>query len=270
MKKKILIIGGKGYIGIKLIKELKKNKKLGKLIIPNKIDIRKYESIKKHIDNKVGIIINLSGQISKDINLMKKVIIKGNENIIKFCKNKKIFVYYFSTSLVYGYSRKSKKEGSNKTPTDFYSKYKLVAEQKYIKSNINFAIIRLGNIYNGKKNWIGQILLDSFRNRKKIYLTNKNAFRNYIHINDMINIFIRMMKNKLKFRIYNLGYENIRLIDLIKGLEKKLNFSIEYSDKQLDLKKIPSQKIDTKRVFSEIRYKPKIKLLDYLVKKISL
>ena len=34
---------------------------------------------------------------------------------------------------------------------DFYSKYKLIAEQKYAKSDINFKIVRLGNIYNGKK-----------------------------------------------------------------------------------------------------------------------
>ena len=43
------------------------------------------------------------------------------------------------------------KEYSSTTPMDFYSKYKLIAEQKYAKSDINFKIVRLGNIYNGKK-----------------------------------------------------------------------------------------------------------------------
>ena len=269
MKKKILIIGGKGYIGLKLTKELKKIKRIGKLIIPKKIDVRKYRNIRRHVDTDVRLIINLSGQISKNIKLMKEVIVKGNENIIKVCRNKNILVYYFSTSLVYGYSKKNKKEYSSTTPMDFYSKYKLIAEQKYAKSDINFKIVRLGNIYNGKKNWIGQIIKESFSNQKKLYLTNKNVYRNYIHIDDMIKIFIRMIKKKLKYNIYNLGHENIKLINLIESLGKKLNINIEYYDQKLNLKKIPSQKIDSSRLYSEIKYKPKIKLLGYLFKKFN-
>ena len=45
---------------------------------------------------------------------MKKVIIDGNKNIVKLCKNKKIKVYFMSTSLVYGYSSKKAKK-FNKT-----------------------------------------------------------------------------------------------------------------------------------------------------------
>ena len=83
----------------------------------------------------------------------------------------------------------------------------------------------------------------------------------------MIKIFIRMIKKKLKYNIYNLGHENIKLINLIESLGKKLNINIEYYDQKLNLKKIPSQKIDSSRLYSEIKYKPKIKLLGYLVKK---
>ena len=61
--------------------------------------------------------------------LMKKTIIDGNKNIINFCKNKKILVYYFSTSLIYGFSKYEKEEGSSKKPGCKYSKLKLNAEK---------------------------------------------------------------------------------------------------------------------------------------------
>ena len=81
---------------------------------------------------------------------MKKVIIDGNKNIVKLCKNKKIKVYFMSTSLVYGYSSKKSKENSIKKPIDNYSKYKSAAEDQYIASKVNYTILRLCNIYNGK------------------------------------------------------------------------------------------------------------------------
>ena len=46
---------------------------------------------------------------------MKKTIIDGNKNIINFCKDKKILVYYFSTSLIYGFSKYEKEKVPQKT-----------------------------------------------------------------------------------------------------------------------------------------------------------
>ena len=160
MKKKILIIGSEGYIGSKLKKILRK-----KYIIftpsKKKMNITNFNSLKKNFNYKINCIINLSGQISANSKSMKNIILNGNKNIIKLCngKNKKIF--YVSTSLIYGYSHKNKNENSNKNPIDNYSKLKLMAEKEYIKSNTNYTILRLCNIYNGKKNGIVKNLASS-------------------------------------------------------------------------------------------------------------
>jgi dTDP-4-dehydrorhamnose reductase len=266
LKRKILIIGSYGYIGKKLKKEL--NKKFN-LIIPNKkkLDITKINDLKSYIRDDIHCIINLSGQIDNNHKLMKKIIIDGNKNIIKLCDNKKIKVYFISTSLVYGYSVDKKRENSKKTPLDNYSKYKLKAEKHYIFSKANYTILRLCNIYNGKKKGLIKNISNYIYNNKKIFLTNSNAYRNYIYLDDLVNIISEMLDTKLKHRIYNIGFENIKLFDIFKQLNKKLKICINYIDQKKSLKKIPSQIISNTRIFKEINYRPKVKIQNYLIKK---
>jgi len=266
LKKNILIIGSSGYLGRKLKEALKKKYNL---ITPSKkkFNVINTNKIKKYKTIKIHFIINLSGQISTNKRLMKNVIVNGNKNIIKFCKNKKIKVYYLSTSLVYGFSKKNSKENSFKNPTNNYAKFKLIAEKEYLKSNINFIILRLCNIYNGKKNGIVKIITNSIKKNERIYLTNKNVYRNYIHIDDAIHIICKMIEKKLKHRVYNIGFENIKLIELLNYVEKKLKIKMNYFNKNLKLNKIPSQKVSLSRIFNEIKYKPKQRIKNYLIKK---
>ena len=170
--------------------------------------------MKKFVKNNIHYIINLSGQISNNSNLMKRVIIDGNKNIIKLFFDKKIKIFFLSTSLIYGYSKKNKNENSIKKPIDNYSKFKLIAEKEYLKSSTNFIILRLCNIYNGKKNGIVKNLKSSIFKKKKLFVTNSMAFRNYINVRDLVIIITKMLNTKLKYKVYNLGYENIKLIDL--------------------------------------------------------
>ena len=130
MKKNILIIGSSGYLGKKLKKIL--NKKYN-LITPNKqkLNIAKIDKIKKYFKNDIDFVINLSGQISNDKRLMKNIIVNGNKNIIKLCKNKKTKVFYLSTSLIYGFSNRKVIENSIKNPVDSYAKFKYLAERAY-------------------------------------------------------------------------------------------------------------------------------------------
>ncbi len=109
LKKTILIIGSTGFIGLKLKKKLSKNYKLININKSIGLDITQNEIFNKFSNQKIDFILNLSGQNNLDYRIMKKTIINGNQNIINFCKNKKTLVYYFSTSLVYGYSTIKKK-----------------------------------------------------------------------------------------------------------------------------------------------------------------
>ena len=51
--------------------------------------------------------------------------------------------------------------------------------------------------------------------------------------------------------------------------EKKFNLRIDYINRNLNIKKIPSQKICSNRILKEIKYKPKINIYKYLIKKFN-
>ena len=264
--KTILIIGSSGFIGKKLNKKL--NKKF-KLIYANKsngFDISRSKNFNKINKKKIDIIINLSGQIKKSKKEMYKTIVKGNQNIIDFVQeNKKItLVYFISSSLVYGFSKYLKRESSNINPILHYAKYKAMAEKKYFKSNIDYNIIRLCSVYSFKNENIIKKLIHSFLEKKKINITNVEASRNYIHINDLVEIIYKLLLKKINKKIYNIGHENLKIIDIIKKIEKISKKKFTYYNQNINLKKLSSQKINVSRIFKEINFKPKIKINHFI------
>ncbi|MDC0980589.1 NAD(P)-dependent oxidoreductase, partial [bacterium] len=151
--KNILIIGSSGFIGKNLKKKLKNR---FNLICPksgNKFDIKNKKQLKKFINKDIDIVINLSGQISNNEKKMFNIIVKGNENIIDIIQQlkKDIIVFYFSTTLVYGFSAKVLNEDSKKNPFSKYALFKSIAEKKYVNSKIKFKILRIANVYNDSK-----------------------------------------------------------------------------------------------------------------------
>jgi len=269
LKKTILIIGSSGFIGSKIKKKLSKNFRLLNVSKSSGFDISNANSFKKLSKLKIDYIFNLSGQKIYNYNVMKKTIIDGNKNIINFCKNKKIIVYYFSTSLIYGYSNYEKREGSSKKPECKYSKLKYDAEKIYNISGINYKIFRLCNIYDNKKNGIIKNLINSTIKNKIFFTPNVDTYRNYLFVDDFVNLIYKSMYKKLKLDVYNVGFENIKIISIIKSIENKLKFEFKYEDKNINLRKIPSQKIHCRKILKELNFFPKITVTKYVVNQLS-
>lgn len=269
LKKTILIIGSTGFIGLKLKKKLSKNYKLININKSIGLDITQNEIFNKFSNQKIDFILNLSGQNNLDYRIMKKTIINGNQNIINFCKNKKTLVYYFSTSLVYGYSTIKKKENMKLKPLCKYSKLKLNAEKLYQKSKINYKILRVCNLYDNKKDGVIKNIINAKIKKKIFYTPNINTYRNYLFVDDFVNLICKTFKTRLKHNIYNVGFENISLITIIKSIEKKFKFKINYENKNEKLKKIPSQKINCEKILKEINFLPKVKIIKYINNKLS-
>lgn len=269
MKKTILIIGSSGFIGSKIKKKLSKDFRLLNVGKSSGFDISNKNSFKKLSKLKIDYIFNLSGQKTYSYNSMKKTIIDGNKNIINFCKDKKIIVYYFSTSLIYGFSNYEKREGSLIKPECKYSKLKYNAEKIYIMSDIRYKIFRLCNIYDNKKNGLIKNLINSTIENKIFFTPNVDTYRNYLFVDDFVNLIYRAMYKKLKSNVYNVGFENIKIISIIKSIENKLKFKFKYKDKNLNLRKIPSQKIHCKKILKELNFLPKVTVIKYIYNQLS-
>jgi hypothetical protein len=78
-----------------------------------------------------------------------------------------------------------------------------------------------------------------------------------------------MLKKKLNHNIYNLGYENFSIQELIKIIETKFKSKLNYKNKNYKLSAISSHKIRIPKLFSEIQYNPRVKMKKFLIKEIQ-
>ena len=270
--KKILLIGSSGFIGKKLKTKLTKN---FELICPTKkqgFDITKKKELKKYFNHEIDVIINLSGQQNQNQTKMKDVIEKGNQNILDIAKkiNKKLVLIYFSTSLVYGNSKRNKKESSKKNPLYAYEKMKYRVEKKYLKIDQNYLILRLCNIYGGIRNkGVVDLITNSVQKNKLFSFDNLKTNKNFIFVDDVINIIDHLIKKNIKNKVFNIGNENLSFLNLVKILNRITNNSFRFNNKDININLTLSQKIDNKLI-KNIMKKYKFKRIEkYLKDEIS-
>lgn len=262
--KNILLIGSTGYVGRKLKSKLSQKYSL---ICPKRnlgFDIREKKELKKYLTDKIDIIINLSGQQNLKKSEMTSVINEGNNNILELVKKikKNITLICISTSLVYGYSKRNLKEISKKNPVNQYEKLKYKIEKKYINSNKDYLILRLCNIYGGKKKFgVIQLLLNSIKKNKFFYFDNINTHKNFIFIDDVVNIIKTLIDKNIKNKVLNVGHQNISFRDLSNIFHRYTNNCTRFYNRDISIKKTLSQKIDN-RMIKNIMKNYKFKTLE--------
>ncbi len=278
-KKNILIIGGNGFVGKYLCNVLKKKYNLYKI----SRSIR-YDSLKCNITNykklnlelsKLNVnfkfVINLSGQIEKNKKKLKKNIINGNSNLIKYFNNTNAKIIYLSSALVYRSSKNFQSEKTKPIPSTYYGRLKLKAEKLYKKNSKNFLIIRSGNIYddNLKKTGLFKNIYDTIFNNKKLVINNACSIRPYIHIIDFCNLFLKVINisGKLNNISINFCSENYTNQDILNLYEKILNTKIILINLKLDNKKDPNIRLKTVNSQKFFVYRNKHKLEKTLIRK---
>ncbi len=238
MKKKIIITGGLGFIGSKLIKKLKKQYQI--IVFDNlytnlvkkidgikiiKCDLTNYKSLKKIKIKNIYCVVHLAGQSSgpksfKIPELDLKLNLLSTINVVNFCKLKKIKkIIFSSTFTVYGDVKNKEKISENEKcdPKSFYAISKYVSEKYLIqlcsKYKICWNILRFFNVYGPGQDLsrtdqgIVSIFLNLIRNNNKIAIQGSlNRFRDLIYIDDVINSIILLIRDtKHKNEIYNIG-----------------------------------------------------------------
>ena len=195
------VFGSRGFIGSEIVKFL--NKKNIKFFIP----IKKKVKFKKNL----GDIIYCVG--SDD---WKKFPAKGFQSnlghltsVLFNCKFKS-FLFLSSSRVYINNQQKNTKENSKLKVNpadlnDYYNLLKLTSESVCLSlKHKNIKIIRLSNVLGQNFNSplvFPSMIRDSIK-RNKINLTiNKNSTKDYIHINDVIDIVFKIIKKGKKKNI---------------------------------------------------------------------
>lgn len=269
MKKKILILGGFGFIGNFFYNTFKKKYnilRLGKFSKKKKITLNKLSKIKLKFD----IIIDCSGgsSVGKAIEnplKEKEKTLSPIKNIIKYIKklkNKPIYIY-ISSAAVYGNSNFNKP-----SPISNYGKNKLNAEKKLIllsrKAKMKLLIIRFCSVFgNGlKKQLIWDVFCKIKKNSISFFGTGKEM-RSWMHISDAVNFI------ELTFHLSKIGGKIIdapsKYVMQNKDLIKKILQLAKYKDINPIFNNIskpgdPFKLVTKNKYFKSIKWKQKINL----------
>lgn len=261
---KILIPGGAGYIGSKLVPALLK-KNYSVTVIDNyffnqnslknikdknlkiiKDDVRNFRKIKNIIDQH-EIIIPLAALVGaplcekfpKETKEINELFIKDLTNNVD--ENTKIIIP--TTNSGYGIAKKENicDETSPLNPISLYGVTKVNAE-KIIMNRKNSISLRLATVFGYSERMRLDLLVNTFAYKaikeKKIEIFEGKFKRNFIYIDDVVNVFIYCIENfdRLKSNIYNFGIEGanltkIELVEVIKKFVPDFEFVLnEFSD----------------------------------------
>ena len=278
---KILVVGGTGFIGSHIIKDL----------LDKKYDVYSISHKKRKIENKANFLfLDLSKKINES--LIKKfnpeVVIYtaslnhtdaeskfnfghkvGYLSIINLLNSKNIKknlkkIIFLSTAQVYkDYCKDDIDINSDIDPKSAYSLFHIQSENylRYYskKNNIDVICLRISNgygepIFRKTNCWsivVNDLCLQAFKNKRMQINSNPNVSRNFIYVRDiskeiLINIKKKVSKN---FLIKNIGSnKNIKIKDvsnIIKNTYKKLlniNIQIDYKNKTSEKIKIYNYK----------------------------
>ena len=251
--KKIIIIGGVGYVGADLVPKLLKlgysvtvydlfiygidvldNHENLKLI---KGDIRNKELLEKSIIEHDTLIhlACISNDPSFELNpeLGKSINLDSFRPLVEVSRKNKIKRFiYASSSSVYGIKKeKNVNENLLLEPLTDYSKFKVECEnilQEYTDKMFQTVIIRPATVCGYSKRQrldvVVNILTNLAFNLRKIKIFGGDQLRPNINIHDMSNVYLKMIEaseNLVNGEIFNAGYENLT-VNEIGDLVKKI------------------------------------------------
>jgi nucleoside-diphosphate-sugar epimerase len=254
---KILVTGGCGYVGTVLIKKLlelnykvisidtkwfgdylPKNKNLTNL----KLDIKNINQ--NHLKN-VNTIIHLASIANDpmseiDKNLSWEVSCLGTFNLlINAAKSGVKKIIYASSSSVYGLKKeKNVTEKLSLKPISLYNSVKMITERIVMSFGeyLNYIIIRPATVcgYSPRMRYdltVNALTFTALRG-KKIIIEGGKQIRPNIHIDDLTDLYIFLIKNKkIKNQIYNAGFENLSVEKIANVIKKKIKSKLIYKKK---------------------------------------
>ena len=268
MKKKILILGGFGFIGTNLTEELLKRGDFNIVIFEAKDVTIQNPDLLKYItvyygdfnnekdyeiifqENQINCVIHLIGMnvpllsnenIMYDINFNLINTIKLL-NIIRQYKVKKV-VFLSSGGTVYGILKNEHKESYPTNPISSYGILKLTIEKYFYLYNylyeINYLILRPSNPYgkyhkNSQQGLIN-VILKKILNGETVKIWGDGLIiRDFIYIKDLVRIIVDLIEKNIQNEIINIGSNKGYSINNILNIIKKEigDFPLKYLNQE--------------------------------------
>ena len=287
MKDKILITGGAGYIGSKLI-DIFPNKKKLKIIDSFYYckQFLKKKKIKCHSENinnkindkifkKVKTVVHLAGlanDSTSDLN-PNLTVLTNHISTIKLAKQAKRlgvkkFIYASSCSVYGDQDKKLVNENYKLRPLTIYALSKASSEleiQNLNSKNFKVISLRFATLFGLSPRMrfdlgINAMTKNVIKNINLIVNGNGKQYRSFVHVRDVaktILFFINKKSPKIKYSIFNVGSNslNIRIIDLANKIKKKFKkIKILFNKDQADFRSYRADFSRLNKIFNTAKF----------------
>lgn len=258
----LIITGGMGHIGSKLINNLTQKKKINKVIIIDNFSSDRYisfinlknrkkiifydEDLKDFNINKIKIkidcIIHLASSTNAEKSFLNKKTVYNNnfkctKKVLKLAKKNAKIIFASSTS-VYGSQFEvinSSNNLKNFFPQSPYAESKILCENLIRKSSKNYCIMRFGTIFGMSDGMrfhtaINKFCYQSVMNKeitiwKKFY----KKKRPYLDLDDCVrSIIFCIFKNNLKNETIDVVTTNLKVSEIINELQKLIKIKKKF------------------------------------------
>ena len=295
VNRKVLITGGAGYVGSKLVPLLLENKFkvrvydtfwYGKQVFPNTInsdllelvkgDIRDYEKLNDALNGCTDVIhlacisndpsYDLDPKLGEDINFNS-----FSPLVTNAIKNGVIRFIYASSSSVYGVKEEEQvTEKLSLNPLTDYSKFKAKCEPILLeKSSSNFVttVVRpatlCGYAPRQRLDLSVNILTNHAVNERLIRIFGGEQFRPNLHIDDMCRAYVSLLSQPddlINGEIFNIGAENMSIRDISRIVAEEVGEPLEIRIEDTPDKR--SYRVSSDYIREKIGFKPLFKVRD--------
>ncbi len=263
--KKILLIGGSGFLGKKLAFKLSKSykvtattrkvnlKRINKNLNYLQLDCTNFTQCKKIIKN-YDIVMNaaviLNGKNPNE-DFKKNLIIFLFSYIASIKNNIKNYYFVSSNSVYEKFIYKTKKKDNIYS----YNLYKIICEliglKLSLKFKLKFSILRLANLYGPQmKNGFILDIIRKFKKKDRVIKIygNKHTSRNFSYIDDAVNCIYFLIKNNFSGQINITNGKKINIGHIVKKIStfyKKKYIFISKNKEPKNIRLFYTKKIDS-------------------------
>ena len=244
----ILVTGSSGFIGRKVVEKLPKLGVITDYDNSIRVNLENIEEVMKI--NSADTVIHLAGKTPKKELKWNDYFsnnISSTSNILEYCVKKNVKKLIYVSNYIYGNPKYSPIDENHPiNPHNAYSESKYLAERlcKFYcdKTNLNLIILRPFNIYGESMNegFLLSNLINSVKTNEKVTIINKDSRRDLLHVDDFVDLILKIKDYNCKFEIFNVGT----------GISSSFNEIIEKIEK-ITLKKLDLEYLEDKKIFIE-------------------